>query len=478
MDLFKPCKKRKYFKLGKKRKLSIQRGILNTLQNTTSPVLVLDLDYLACILTKKMSSKASFLKIWKDDNILELIKNKSFSDSVINNKLLSHYVNFLSGACSICHPKYIIAFKHTSKRKKYRKDILESLEYFYNQYGIITYDAQDSLASALYTLKSTILEHKHTAVFTNDVLSWSCCVPNSKSISFISYTPENRCVYITDSTVLDYISNHIESNKLINQLRLGLLKYVGLRYTAGLLLFVEFLNSKQTDFQFNETEFNNFYGSSGQGLSQLIQAHKYLSYLFLTKPELMQLFFFGNAEALNLHVTRLLKLLDSDRLMLVRFQAFVKGKYSIKLQTNLSIELKSLSLKTIPTSLIKKHPFTQLHPFLPRLLKQHAKQTKHLFISSCTTPQNVSRSFLRQALLYTDVMTVKQCLSYLPKFYNADSFRKNYIKNKLLRRKKYLFIGVRTTPKYTIIDNEAQSTITETSPVDMYLAQLMKSYSL
>ena len=85
-----------------------------------------------------------------------------------------------------------------------------------------------------------------------------------------------------------------------------------------LLFYIQFTNQKYfIEFYFDPTFFKNisakpFSKSKGLGLELITNAHKLLSYAFLTKPEFLDYFLLGEISHYSLNLQRLQKLLPLD----------------------------------------------------------------------------------------------------------------------------------------------------------------------
>lgn len=468
-------KKNRQFKLGSRRRCMSQRGIIKTLFKRSRPILILDLDYLAWFFTKRANAKNSTWKILKYKNAKCEFHSVGITNINFNKNVLQPITKLLSDSCRICHPKAIVAIKGTNTNKTFRQDILHMLEDFLAEYQIQTYSADcNSLLSTLLALKNNISDIGHLVVVTNDTYSWLANQPTKNDISFIAYTSENTPVYITEYTVLDYLSQHIESAKLINKLRLNTLKYAGLRYSALLLNFVGFLRSKSNvQFNFDASSLHSFYGSHGSGLEALISAHKYLSYIFLTKPEIMNVFLFSSAESFSLQLNRLLKFIDSDRSILLPFKAYFSSKCRAKFSTDYYIKVSQIRVKQLDPNLLIKPEFSSLIPYLPALFSRQTRSTKQYFTTLTHVHKySIARSLLRQAALFSDGFSLKQCLTYLPATYNTASFRSAYIRNR--RSKNWKYFLLEKTSDLPIIEYE-DSAKPSASVAESYVLELLKN---
>jgi hypothetical protein len=191
-------------------------------------------------------------------------------------------------------------------------------------YNILTGIASETLTSdpeknvsTLYSL--AIVEPETYIVLTDNINFWAICNKASKIYHAIVCKNNNIKLY-TDKFGLEYLSGVIRTNKLVNKLRLNTLKYVNLQYLYLLLLYVKFKHAKgEKDFDISDKK---YLGASGLGLKMLATAHREISYFFLTKSDIMDVFLFSSITHLHLNLKRLLKITNFDVQILSMFASY------------------------------------------------------------------------------------------------------------------------------------------------------------
>lgn len=191
------------------------------------------------------------------------------------------------------------------------------------------------------TVYTTLLKNPTAkyVVFTDNLSCWGLSNFTS-DLYFCTLDTNKRFVFYNNKTGLDFFGRFIRTQKVVNKLGLDALKYMNLQYLYVLLLYLAFKHQKTPmDFELSP-EFlstatgtqllpHKFYNSAGIGLSLIAEAHKLLSYAFLTKPEYCDYFLFS--EEYLTHLPRLQKLLPIDYLLLEKFYAFYKATYAYTL---------------------------------------------------------------------------------------------------------------------------------------------------
>lgn len=198
---------------------------------------------------------------------------------------------------------------------------------------VITYNYP--LVDFLYTIRAKNLLPGSIYVLTNNILSWGVA-PDTRVV-FIAATSGNRIILYNSKTGVEFLSKLIQTNKLLNKIKLETLKYLNLQYLLALLLYIDFSTSKidkSIPFTFDASYFKDkstkkFSKSLGLGLDLLIDAHRFLSYALLTKPEYLDYFFLSDLNHFKLQLSRLLKILDLDIDILTLFKAYCTNNYQI-----------------------------------------------------------------------------------------------------------------------------------------------------
>jgi hypothetical protein len=247
------------------------------------PILIVDLDYIHSLLSSRQKSKAS--KYYNSTNLLPL------------------FYTWLTSIFNLITPSGIIFI--AEQENEFTKNLV---------YPIIYAD----IKNYIYTIKANHLLSEPLVITTNNIGVWSLS-SNSANISFIAIDTNNRIMHYNNKTGLEIVSKFIGTYKIINKLGLANLKYLNLQYLFILIYYLSITNKSEDDFYFDGTYFRNldkydkpFLKSNGLGLSLVSDAHKFLSYAFLTKPEFLDFFLMGNADHYELQLSRLAKLLPID----------------------------------------------------------------------------------------------------------------------------------------------------------------------
>jgi hypothetical protein len=269
-------------RLGSRRKYLNKRTATKQEQNTP-PVLVIDLDYIYTLLCSRQKSKVS--KYYNSTNLLPLF-----------------YI-WLTSIFKLITPSGILFI--AKQENEFTKQFAYSVVY-------------TDIKNYIYTIKAHNLLSDPLVIVSNNLELWSIS-SNSANLSFIAIDTNNRLLHYNNKTGLEIVSKFIGTYKIINKLGLANLKYLNLQYLFILLFYLSITNKSENDFYFDGTYFRNlekhtrpFLKSNGLGLSLVSDAHKFLSYAFLTKPEFLDFFLMGNADHYELQLTRLAKLLPID----------------------------------------------------------------------------------------------------------------------------------------------------------------------
>lgn len=247
------------------------------------PIVVIDLDYIETLLNSRKQSKVS-----KYYNAQDL-------------KPLFH--SWLNTIFHLTTPSGVlfIAEKETAFTKHLK-------------YPVVYANIRDYL----YSVKVNNLIQNHLCILSNNLELWSLS-SNTANLSFLAIDTNNRILHYNNTTGLEIVSKFIGTYKIINKLGLGNLKYMNLQYLFILLHYLKITNKTDRDFYLDGQYFRNvdkystpFLKSNGLGLRLIADAHKFLSYAFLTKPEFLDYFLLGNSDHYELQLSRLAKLLPID----------------------------------------------------------------------------------------------------------------------------------------------------------------------
>lgn len=301
-------------------RLGTRRKYLNRRTSATTalkepPILVIDLAYIEHLLLSRQNRKQS--KYYNSPNLLPLFESWLYA--------MLHLVT-PSGVLFIA---------------KEQTEFTRQLSYpiIYN-----------NIKDYIYSIRVQNSLSAHLVIASNSIDLWSLS-SNSANISFIAIDTNNRLLHYNNKTGLEIVSKFIGTYKIINKLGLANLKYLNLQYLFVLLHYLKITNRSEHPFFFDGQYFRNldkydtpFLKSNGLGLTLVSDAHKFLSYAFLTKPEFLDFFLLGDAAHYELQLQRLVKLLPID----------LKVLGSLKKQYDSSVKPKLVPV-VIPN----------LHPVLP-----------------------------------------------------------------------------------------------------------------
>lgn len=296
---------------GKRSKYLNKRTASIPSDSSLPPVIVVDLDYIEFLFYSRLSSVNSLLS-----------KEKISKEKLLYKWLLSVF--------SLIPPGGII---FTSSKET---DFSVTLPFEVKICNIKNF---------LYSVRRGFLLENPLAVLSNNMELW-VLASSSSSMSFIAIDNNNRIIHYKDKTGLDILSKFIGTYKAINKLRLSHIKYVNLQYVFLLIYYVKITYSKKKDFYFDGLFFSEvkskkpFYKSKGLGLDLITEAHKFLSYALLTKPEFLDFFLLHDCQDFELHLKRLLKIIDFDVTVLTA----MKIKYDSEIRPRL---LKTVSIPNI-----------------------------------------------------------------------------------------------------------------------------------
>ena len=289
----------------------LNKRTLKTIKLTIPSILVVDIDYLESLISNKKALKQSNLYnagYQKTEEALFFWINKSI------NMILPAGILYIA-----------------EKETEFNKQLPITIIYT----NIVNY------------VYSSIIDDviKNPIILLSNNLNLWLLSSNTSNLSFLSVNTNNRLLYYNNKTGLDILSKFIGTFKIINKLNLDTLKYLNLQYLFILLFYIEMTNSSDKDFYFDGRYFASsdkgpFLKSKGYGLSLITDAHKFLSYAFLTKPEFLDYFLLGNGSHYNLNLSRLVKLLSMDLTILNtmkrRYDTNYKPKHIAITSINLS----------------------------------------------------------------------------------------------------------------------------------------------
>ena len=176
------------------------------------------------------------------------------------------------------------------------------------------------------------------------------------------------------------------------------------------MLYIKFLTHKEKDSTFffdakyfkqeKDVEYKDFLRSTGQGLDLITEAHKTLSYFFLTKPEMMDQFLFDATHNFILNLGQLVRVTSFDRSLL----SYLSNYYSSTDRLNTVSTLFSFSLATLIRDRTKQPPTKmKLFPdqYLPVLTLLDSKSSpskkveKPVLLTTQTTDKSISDSIAK-----------------------------------------------------------------------------------
>ena len=283
---------------------SLNKRVLLSVDLNNS-VLVIDLHYYSSLIANKLKYNSSFGQKWSaltggQNNASALMAINTIFEPIIKLKRL------------IIVQKIVILSKQKSILTQFEKELLKILS------SISDYIIQNKqMISALYSL--AVKDKEKYLILTNNLDFWAICSKKS-NIHHCMVIKNNNIRFYTDKFGLEYLSSLIRTNKLVNKLRLNKLKYVNLQYLFMLLLYVKFKKVKPNDtFSMASSE---FLGSTGIGLKLLTEAHREISYCFLTKQSLVDIFLTSSTTHFILNLSQLLKITQFDIKLMSAFSTY------------------------------------------------------------------------------------------------------------------------------------------------------------
>ncbi len=284
-----------------KRSRYINKRTLKEIKEDLPPVLIVDVDYLFSILENK--SKLKHSKIYNAD--IE--------------RLCSAFFEYVSSAVSCIAPSGIV---YTSV------DAIEA----HKKLNLPIY--YTNLTDFVYSIRLHNTIPQRLVLLSNNLTTWILS-SREANLSFLAFDTNSRPLYYNNKTGLDIVSKFIGTYKIINKLNLDTLKYVNLQYLFLLLFYISVTHKTKNDFYFDGKYFKQlktkpFLKSKGFGLELVTEAHKYLSYAFLTKPEFLDYFLLGDIAHYNLQLQRLAKLMSMDEILLIKLKSFYDSEFKPK----------------------------------------------------------------------------------------------------------------------------------------------------
>ena len=302
-------------RLGNRRKY-LNKRTASALKILSPPVIIVDVDYFEHLIKSKQKSKVSLL--YNNDAVYPQVHS-----------WLQSILQLTSPAGIIFVAKECNAFCSNFP------------------YPII----YSNLRDLVYTYKVRNILPNHLVIVSNILDLWVVS-SNTANLSFIAIDTNNRLLHYSNTTGLDIVSKFIGTYKIINKLGLSHLKYLNLQYLFIMLFYLKITNKSPNDFYFDGTYFRTlpkyskpFLKSNGLGLDLITQAHKFLSYAFLTKPEFLDFFLLGDADHYSLQLSRLLKILPMDMYILRNLKSQYDTLHKPSLLTNLIVPDFRISLK-------------------------------------------------------------------------------------------------------------------------------------
>lgn len=322
------------------------------------PLILIDVSYLSFILESKHKSKQSKLYNALDENTLQILrKNPKFL--TLKQKRIIYYIReailgMISDITSLIRPEYIILIYGSSEtlvENLYIENIVNFIlqPFQFNSYTLQNNTFSDFLFSYCQSLDK--LSKYNIISVTNSITAWACN-SHTTQMGYIAFSKNLRPLYYNNKTGIDIVCKFINTSKIVNKLNIDELKYINLQYLYLLILYTKFMHHIDTDKKFyfdakyfkdvKKIDYSVFLNSNGLGLQMITEAHKSLSYIFLTKPDLMDQFLFYNTTTFLLNMQRLLKITKFD----TDFMSYFSNYYCM---TDM---LRKLPLPEIPLSSI------------------------------------------------------------------------------------------------------------------------------
>ena len=298
--------------LGENNKSLNKRVLAST--NLDNSILVIDLYYYSRLIDNKLKYSSSFGQKWAS---LASAENKILALQAINDVLepILKLKRLVKVDSVVLIRDLLCNLSSTG---------LELYKLFTSVVSFSIICPQPDSVNSLYSLAVT---NKNKYIILSDNLDfWGICSKKS-DIHQALVTKNNNIKLYTDKFGLEYLSSVIQTNKLVNKMRLSKLKYVNLQYLFILLLYTKFKFVRaDEDLDLSDKP---FLGSKGKALEMLSQSHREISYIFLTKQSLMDIFLTSSATNFILNLSQLLKITLFDVKLMSTFANYY-AKHSIK----------------------------------------------------------------------------------------------------------------------------------------------------
>ena len=311
---------------------NISKRSLNRVDDKLSPMLLIDCTYIAYLLESRHNSKRSTIYNKLDVKLLGNLttdKKLTWIEKSDIYKVRDIVLTLVSNTIRLIHPDNIILVYNSSENlltNKYSEQIVAEILKPLDWTSVVLKQGRYSDYIFSFLQKhSAELQDKLLVYLTNSITTWACC-SSTLHHGMITFTRNMRPIFYSDKTGLDILSKFINTSKIINKLGLDDVKYVNLQYLYIIMLYIKFLqhNEKDSTYFFDAkyfkqekaVEYYDFLLSNGSGLDMIADAHKTLSYIFLTKSDLMDQFLFFTTHNFILNLKRLIKITDFDKTLM------------------------------------------------------------------------------------------------------------------------------------------------------------------
>ena len=329
--------------LGDNNKALNRRVLAST--NLDNSTLVVDLHYYSLLITNKLKYNNAFGQKWAS--------LASGSPGPVSQQAIESVFEPIMKLKRLIVVKNIVLL---CQERELFSDIEKLLFKLFS--GIIDFYVvykPSNMISSLYSLAVT--DKQRYLILSDNLDFWSICSKKS-DIHHCVVTKNNNIRLYTEKFGLEYLSSLIQTNKLVNKLRLSKLKYVNLQYLFMLLLYTKFKQVKSNE-QFDLSD-KRFLGSKGKGLQLLSDSHREISYYFLTKQDMTEIFLFSSATHFTLNLSRLLKITPFDLVLLGAFANYygstaVRQISIIKSPSRISTSIHAVACKTLVQNINPRH---------------------------------------------------------------------------------------------------------------------------
>jgi hypothetical protein len=311
---------------------NISKRSLNRVDGKLSPILLVDCTYIAYLLESRHNSKRSNIYNKLDSKLLDNLTTSSkltITEKSDIYKVRDVVLTLVSNTIRLIHPDNIILVYNSAENlltNEYSEQIVAEILKPLNWTSVFLKQGRYSDYIFSFLQKhSADLSGNLLVYLTNSITTWACC-SSTLQHGMITFTRNMRPIFYSDKTGLDILSKFINTSKIINKLGLDDVKYVNLQYLYIIMLYIKFLqhNEKDSTYFFDAkyfkqekgVEYYDFLRSKGSGLDMIADAHKTLSYIFLTKSDLMDQFLFFTTHNFILNLKRLIKITDFDKALM------------------------------------------------------------------------------------------------------------------------------------------------------------------